>query len=89
MTSRTPWCSSDSRGLIRRKSIFILTGRGLRCKRRTHELRMKIAGFHRLTLAFSRKLANLEAAFVPYFWTFNFCLIHRSLHMTPAMAAHY
>jgi hypothetical protein len=50
---------------------------------------MKIAGFHRLTLDFSRKLANLEAAVVPYFWTFNFCLIHRSLHMTPAMAAHY
>jgi hypothetical protein len=50
---------------------------------------MKIARFHRLTLAFSRKLANLEAAIVLYFWTFNFCLIHGSLHMTPAMAAHY
>jgi len=43
---------------------------------------MKIARFHRLTLAFSRKLANLAAAVVLYFWTFNFCLIHRSLHMT-------
>lgn len=29
---------------------------------------MKIAGFHRLTLAFSRKLVNLEAAVVLYFW---------------------
>ena len=47
---------------------------------------MKIARFHRLTLAFSRKLANLAAAVVLYFLTFNFCLIHRSLHMTPAMA---
>jgi hypothetical protein len=50
---------------------------------------MKIARFHRLTLAFSRKLANLEAAVVLYLWTFNLCLIHRSLHMTPVMAAHY
>ena len=89
MTSRHRWCSSGSRALRRRRSISILAGRGLRCKRRTHELRMKIARFHRLTLAFSRKLANLAAAVVLYFWTFNFCLIHRSLHMTPAMAAHY
>ena len=49
---------------------MILAGRGLRCKRRTHEFRMKIACFHRLTLAFSRKLANLAAAVVLYFWTF-------------------
>jgi hypothetical protein len=50
---------------------------------------MKIVRFHRLPLAFSRKLANLKAAAALYFWTFNFCLIHRSLRMTPAMAAHY
>ncbi len=43
---------------------------------------MNIARFYRLILAFSRKLANLEAAVVLYFWTFYFCLIHRSLHMT-------
>jgi hypothetical protein len=48
---------------------------------------MKIARFHRLTLAFSRKLANLKAAVAFYFWSYNFCLIHRSLRMTPAMAA--
>ena len=50
-------------------------------------LRMKIARFHRLTLAFSRKLANLKAAVALYFWSYNFCLILRSLRMTPAMAA--
>lgn len=50
-------------------------------------LRMKVARFHRLTLAFSRKLENLKAAIALYFWTYNFCLIHRSLRMTPAMAA--
>jgi hypothetical protein len=36
-------------------------------------------------LAFSRKLANLNAA-VTLLWTYNFCLII-ALRMTPAMAA--
>ena len=60
MTSSHTLVLRDSRALIRRRSIFILAGRGLRCKRRTHELRMKIARFHRLTLAFSRKLASSQ-----------------------------
>jgi len=58
-----------------------------RVERQNLTLRMKIARFHRLTLAFSRKLANLKAAVALYFWSYNFCLIHRSLRMTPAMAA--
>jgi len=37
-------------------------------------------------LAFSRKLANLKATVALHFWTYNFCLIHRSLRMTTAMA---
>ena len=56
-------------------------------ERQNLTLRMKIARFHRLTLAFSRKLANLKAAVALYFWSYNFCLIHRSLRTTPAMAA--
>ena len=56
-------------------------------ERQNLRLRMKIARFHRLSLAFSRKLMNLKAAVALYFWTYNFCLIHRSLRMTPAMAA--
>lgn len=56
-------------------------------ERQNLTLRMKIARFHRLSLAFSRKLVNLKAAVALYFWTYNFCLIHRSLRMTPAMAA--
>jgi hypothetical protein len=50
-------------------------------------LRMKIARFHRLTLAFSKKLANLKAAVALYFWSYSFRLIHRTLRMTPAMSA--
>lgn len=56
-------------------------------ERQNLTLRMKVARFHRLTLVFSRKLANLKAAVALYFWSYNFCLIHRSLRMTPAMAA--
>lgn len=56
-------------------------------ERQNLTLRMKIARFHRLSLAFSQKLANLKAAVALYFWSYNFCLIHRSLRMTPAMAA--
>jgi IS1 family transposase len=56
-------------------------------ERQNLTLRMKIARFHRLTLAFSKKLLNMKAAVALYFWTYNFCLIHRSIRMTPAMAA--
>ena len=73
MTSRTD--ANDPailRHFRRRRSISILAGRGLRCKRRTQELRM----------TFSRELANLKAGVALYFLTFNFCLIHRSPRMT-------
>ena len=30
---------------------------------------------------------NVLKAVALYFWSYNFCLIHRSLRMTPAMAA--
>ncbi len=56
-------------------------------ERQNLTMRMKIARFHRLTLAFSKKLMNLKAAVALYFWTYNFCLIHRSIRMTPAMSA--
>lgn len=41
----------------------------------------------RLTLAFSKKFENFEAAVGLNFAYYNFCLNHRSLRMTPAMAA--
>ena len=61
-------------------------GSGL-VERQNLTLRMKVARFYRLTLAFSRKLAHLKGAVALYFWSYNFCLIHGSLRMTPAMAA--
>jgi hypothetical protein len=41
----------------------------------------------RLSLAFCRELVILKAVVALYFWSYNFCLIHRALRMTPAMAA--
>ena len=36
---------------------------------------------------FSRKKENLRAALALYFGYFNFCKMHRSIRMTPAMKA--
>jgi hypothetical protein len=41
----------------------------------------------RLTNAFSKKLANLKAALALHFAYYNFCRIHRTLRVTPTMAA--
>jgi hypothetical protein len=42
---------------------------------------------HRLTNAFSKKLANLKASVALHYAHYNFVRIHRTLRMTPAMAA--
>jgi hypothetical protein len=41
----------------------------------------------RLTNAFSKKLANLKAAVALHFAYYNFCRVHSSLRVTPAMEA--
>ncbi len=43
--------------------------------------------FNRLTLGFSKKLPNLRAAVALHVFHYNFCRIHGSLKMTPAMKA--
>jgi len=40
-----------------------------------------------LTNAFSKKLENFEAAVAMDFAYYNFCKTHKTLRMTPAMAA--
>ena len=49
-------------------------------------LRQQLRRFTRRTLAFSKKLRNLEAAIALYLAHYNFCRMHGSLGMTPAMA---
>lgn len=50
-------------------------------------IRMQNRRFTRLTNAFSKKLDNHIHALALYFCFYNFCRIHKSLKVTPAMAA--
>ena len=43
--------------------------------------------FTRLTNAFSRKVENLAAAVSLHFMHYNFARVHKTLGVTPAMAA--
>lgn len=56
-------------------------------ERQNLTMRMAIRRFTRLTNAFSKKLDNLKAACALHFAYYNFCRIHKSLRVTPAMAA--
>lgn len=55
-------------------------------ERQNLTMRMHMRRLTRLTNAFSKKLDNFKAAVSLYFAYYNFCLIHNSLRMTPAMA---
>ncbi|HSR06937.1 MAG TPA: IS1 family transposase, partial [Bryobacteraceae bacterium] len=50
-------------------------------------LRMGVRRFTRLTNAFSKKWENHAAAIMLWFAYYNFCRIHKSLRVTPAMEA--
>jgi IS1 family transposase len=56
-------------------------------ERQNLSMRMGMRRFTRLTNAFSKKVANHCCALALYFMHYNFCRIHTSLRVTPAMAA--
>lgn len=56
-------------------------------ERQNLNMRMGMRRFTRLTNAFSKKLENHVHALALYFAFYNFCRIHKTLRMTPAMAA--
>jgi IS1 family transposase len=50
-------------------------------------MRMSMRRFARLTNAFSKKIENHIAALSIYFMYYNFCRVHQTLRVTPAMEA--
>jgi hypothetical protein len=54
-------------------------------ERQNLTMRMQLRRFTRLTNAFSKKLSHLKAAISLHFAHYNFCRVHSSLRVTPAM----
>jgi IS1 family transposase len=54
-------------------------------ERQNLTMRMQLRRLTRLTNAFSKKLDNLKAAVALHFAYYNFCRVHASLRVTPAM----
>jgi hypothetical protein len=56
-------------------------------ERQNLTMRMHMRRFTRLTNAFSKKLENHMHALSLYFMFYNYCKIHKTLRITPAMAS--
>lgn len=54
-------------------------------ERQNLSMRMSIRCFTRLTNAFSKKIENHAAAVAIWFMYYNFCRVHQTLRVTPAM----
>src|SRR5438445_7142382 len=56
-------------------------------ERQNLSMSMGMRRFTRLTNAFSKKIENHIAAVAIYFMHYNFCRVHQTLRVTPAMQA--
>lgn len=56
-------------------------------ERQNLTMRMQMRRFTRLTNAFSKKISNHGHAIALHFMHYNFCRVHQTLRVTPAMEA--
>ncbi|MGA9644891.1 MAG: IS1 family transposase, partial [Candidatus Korobacteraceae bacterium] len=56
-------------------------------ERQNLSIRMGMRRMTRLTNAFSKKWENLKAAYAVWFAFYDFCRVHQTLRVTPAMEA--
>jgi hypothetical protein len=56
-------------------------------ERQNRTMRMQMHRFTRLTNAFSKKISNHGHAVALHFMHYNFCRVHQTLRVTPAMEA--
>jgi IS1 family transposase len=86
-----PYTPSEIVG-SKRRPIFNMEGRARtictsHVERSNLTIRTFVRRFTRLTLGFSKKLENLNAAVALHAAHYNFCRIHSTIRKTPAMAA--
>jgi hypothetical protein len=75
----------DKRSVTGSPDMDLVSTSYIECMNATTRLHMR--RLTRLTLAFSKKLENFEAAVALHFAYYNFVKRHNSLRCTPAMAA--
>jgi hypothetical protein len=79
-------CRGTRKGVITDKPDFKHVSMSF-VKRQNLTMRMSNCRFTRLTNGFSKKLENHEHSVALHFMYYNFCRIHQSLRVTPAMEA--